>query len=182
LEIKYKQAGIIGNKEGARNVSARAKFDKIDIAIIRALQKDARASFAAIAKSCNVSIDTISKRFKKIENLGIARGTTVLLNPKSFGCDCLASFAIRVDFSHIEDVLRFLRKMPEILFSSQTMGRHSIFAIAMVKNVGKLGQVKEIIKAHPMIREISTSIWVNEILLCPSNFDLEQITEESTNG
>ena len=44
------------------------ELDEIDIAIIRALQKDARASFAAIAKSCNVSVDTISKRFKKIEN------------------------------------------------------------------------------------------------------------------
>ncbi len=42
------------------------ELDEVDIAIIRALQKDARASFAAIAKSCNVSVDTISKRFKKI--------------------------------------------------------------------------------------------------------------------
>ncbi len=150
------------------------ELDEIDIAIIRALQKDARASFAAIAKSCNVSVDTISKRFKKIENTGIARGTTVLLNPKSFGCDCVASFGIRADFSHIEEILRFLKKMPDIVFSTQTMGRNSIFAVAIVKNVAKLSQVKEVIKGHPMVREITTSIWVNEILLCPENFDLPE--------
>ncbi len=150
------------------------KLDRIDVAVIRALQKDARTSFAAIAEDCNVSVDTISKRFKKIENAGVARGTTVLLNPKSFGCDCVASFGIRADFSHIEETLKFLGKMPDIVFSTQSMGRHSIFAVAIVKNVTKLSQLKEMIKAHPMVREITTSIWVNDILLCPENFDLRE--------
>ncbi len=152
------------------------KLDEVDFAIIRALQKDARASFAAIAKACNVSVDTISKRFKKIEEAGIARGTTVLLNPKSFGYDCVASFGMRADFSHVEEILLFLKKMPDIVFSTQTMGRQSIFAIAIVKDVAKLSQVKETIKGHPMVQEITTSIWVDEILLCPSNFDLEKTT------
>src|SRR5512137_1054722 len=155
------------------------ELDAVDIAIIRALQKDARSSFAEIAKNCNVSIDTISKRFKKIEGSGVARGTTVLLNPKSFGCDCVASFGIRTDFSHIEEIIQFLRKMPDIVFSTQTMGRHSIFAVAFVKNVTKLSQVKEIIKGHPMVREITTSIWVNDILLCPENFDLKVNGEDA---
>jgi len=156
-------------------IRIQAKLDQIDIAIIRALQKDARASFVAIAKSCDVSVDTISKRYKKLKNTGVARGTTVLLNPKSFGCDCVASFGIRSDFSHIQEVLKFLRKMPDIVFSTQTMGRHSIIAIAIVKNVAKLNQVREVIKGHSMVREIITSIWVSDILLCPSNFDLQTI-------
>jgi DNA-binding Lrp family transcriptional regulator len=158
------------------------ELDVVDIAIIRALQKDARASFAEIAQNCNVSIDTISKRFKKIERTGIARGTTVLLNPKSFGCDCVASFGIRADFSHIEEILQFLKKMPEIVFSTQTMGRHSVFAVAIVKNVAKLNQVKEIIKGHPTIRETTTTIWVSDILLCPANFDLPSTKGEDTLG
>jgi len=151
------------------------ELDKVDIAIIRALQENARASFAEIAKSCGVSTDTISKRFKKIKTMGIARGTTVLLNPKSFGCDFVASFGIRTDHSHTEKVLEFLKKSPEIIFSTRTMGRHSIFAVASVKNITELNQVKESIKGNPLVREITTSIWVNEILLCPENFDLNAI-------
>jgi Lrp/AsnC family transcriptional regulator for asnA, asnC and gidA len=157
-------------------------LDQVDIAIIRALQKDARSSFAEIAKSCDVSIDTISKRFKKIEEMGVARGTTVLLNPKSFGCDFVVSFGINADYSHIEAVLVFLRKLPEIIFSTQTMGRHSIFAVSTVRNITALNQVKESIKGNPMVREIKTSIWVNEILLCPENFDLKATTGDDPIG
>ncbi|MCW3999114.1 MAG: Lrp/AsnC family transcriptional regulator [Candidatus Bathyarchaeota archaeon] len=158
------------------------QLDKIDTAIIRALQKDARFNFASIAKTCNVSVDTISKRFHKIANNGVARGTTVLLNPKSFGCDCVGSFGIRADFSHIEAIREFLKGMPEIVFSARTMGRHSIFAVAIVKNVTKLNELKELIKAHPMVREINTSIWVNDILLCPENFDLPKPQGEDIAG
>jgi len=88
------------------------ELDEIDLAIIRALQKDARASFAAIARSCNVSVDTISKRFRKIEEKGVVRGTTVLLDTKGFNFDCVASFGIKADFSHVEDIMVALRKMP----------------------------------------------------------------------
>ncbi len=159
-----------------------SELDEIDVAIIRALQKDARASFVTIAKSCNVSVDTISKRFKRIEASGTARGTTVLLDPKSFGFDCVGSFGIRTDFSHIGEVLRFLREMPEIVFSTESMGRQSIFAVAIVKNVTNLSQVKEAIKSHPMVREVVTSIWVNDILLCPENFDLPEFEGGQTFG
>ena len=158
------------------------ELDKVDIAIIRTLQKDARASFAEIAKSCGVSTDTISKRFKKIKDMGIAKGTTVLLNPKSFGRDFVTSFGIRTDNSHTGKVLEFLKTSPEIIFSAQTMGRHSIFSVAIVKNITELNQVKESIKGNPLVREITTSIWVNEILLCPENFDLTAINGNDSLG
>ena len=156
-------------------MSFQAKIDEIDINIIRALQKDARTNFADIAKDCGVSTDTISKRFKKIMRTGVARGTTVLLNPKSFGYDCVASFGIRVDYPHVEEVVDFVGKMSDVVFCTASMGRHDIFAIAVVKNVGKLSQLKESIKGHPVVREITTSIWVNEILLCPENFEFGRL-------
>jgi len=156
-------------------MSFQVNLDEIDLNIIRALQKDARTNFTEIARKCSVSTDTISKRFKKIKRIGVARGTTVLLNPKSFGYDCVASFGIRVEYSRMQEVADFIGKMPDVVFCTSSMGRHNIFAIAIVKNVGKLSQLKESIKGHPMVREVTTSIWVNEILLCPENFEFEHL-------
>jgi Lrp/AsnC family transcriptional regulator for asnA, asnC and gidA len=159
-------------------MTSKTKIDEIDVSIIRALQKDARTNFADIAKDCEVSLDTVSKRFSRMKRAGIARGTTILLNPKNFGYDCVASFAIRVDYLHVEDVVDFVGKMPEIVFSTPSMGRYNIFAIAILKNVGRLGQVKESIQGHPMVREVAASIWVDEILLCPENFEFEHLKKK----
>lgn len=152
-----------------------AKLDDIDVKIVRALQKDARTSFADIAKDSGVSVDTISKRFRRLLKNKVARGTTVLLNPKSFGYDCVASFGIRVDYPHVPEVMDFIRKIPEVCFCAQSMGMHNLFAIAVLKNVGRLSQLKESIKGHPMAREVSASIWVDEILLCPENFEFTHL-------
>jgi len=157
----------------------KQKIDEIDINIIRFLQRDARANFADIAKNCHVSIDTISKRFKRLKKAGVVRGTTVLLNPKSFGFDCVASFGIRVDYPHVREISEFIRKIPEMVFCSTAMGRHNLFALAVLKNVGRLGQVKETIKGHPMVDEVAASIWVDEILLCPENFEFEQLKRKA---
>jgi len=156
---------------------AGSKIDRIDIQIIRGLQKDARARFADIAKDCRVSTDTISKRFRSMKMAGIIRGTTLLLNPKRFGYDCIASLGIDVSHSHLAEVVEWIRHIPETIFCTMSMGKHDIFCIAVLKNVGRLSQVKDLIKGHPMVREVTTSIWVDEILLCPENFDFEHLTK-----
>lgn len=154
------------------------KIDEIDINIVRALQKDARTNLIDIAKDCDVSIDTISKRFKKLERTGIVKGTTILLNPKQFGYDCVASLEIDIDYPHVGDIIDFIRNKRDIIFCTSIMGRHDIFCIAVLKNVGRLSKLIEIIKGHPLIREVTANIWVDEILLCPENFEFEHIKKE----
>jgi len=154
-------------------VTSKGRIDKIDVNIIRALQKDARTDFAGIARDCGVSTDTISKRFRKLKKAGVIRGTTLLLNPKSFGYDCVANLGIDVSYPRLRDVIESLRKMPEIVFCTSSMGRYDIFCIAIIENVGRLSQVKDLIKGHPAVKEVTTSIWVDEILLCPENFEFE---------
>jgi len=154
---------------------SKVRIDEIDVNIIRALQKDARANFADIARDCGVSTDTISKRFRKMKKAGIIRGTTVLLNPKSFGYDCVASLGIDVSYPYLEEVVELIQRMPEIVFCTTSMGRHDIFCIAVLKNVGRLSQVKDLIKGHTLVREVITSIWVDDILLCPENFEFEHL-------
>jgi len=156
-------------------MSSNARIDEIDLNIIRALQKDARANFADIARDCGVSIDTISKRFKKMKKTGVIRGTTILLNPKSFGYECVGSLGIDVSYPYLRDVIEFLRKIPEIVICTPSMGKHDIFCIVILKNVGRFSQVKDLIKGQPAVREVTTSIWVDEILLCPENFEFKQI-------
>ncbi len=154
-----------------------SQVDNIDINILRALQRDARHNFTDIAKNSNVSTDTISKRFKKMKKAGIVRGTTILLNPKSFGYDCVASIGIEVSLPRLNEVIELIQTIPEIVFFTTSIGREDIFCIAVLKNVGKLSQIKELVKGHPLVRNVTTTIWVDEILLCPENFEFKHLRE-----
>jgi len=156
-------------------MASKVRVDEIDVNIIRALQKDARVSFADIARDCGVSTDTISKRFRKMKRAGIIRGTTILLNPKSFGYNCVASMGVDVSYPHLKEVVELIQRMPEIVFCTTSMGKYDLFCIAVLRNVGRLSQVKDLIKGHPAVREVTTSIWVEEILLCPENFEFEHL-------
>ena len=147
------------------------RIDQIDVNIIRALQKDARTRFAAIAKNCDVSTDTISKRVRKMKRTAIIRRTTVLLNPKSFGHDCIASLGVDVEFPHVPDVVEFVEKLPDVIFCTPSIWKHNVFVIAFLRNIGELSQLRESILVHPRVSNVTTSIWVDEILLRPKNFE-----------
>jgi len=161
--------------EKGESMNSNVRIDDIDLKLIRALQKDARTNFADIARDCGVSTDTISKRFRKMKKAGIIRGTTILLNPKSFGYECVGSLGVDVSYPHLMTVVESIQKIPEIVICTTSMGKHDIFCIAVLKNVGRLSQVKDLIKGHPAVREVTTSIWVDEILLCPENFEFKHL-------
>jgi len=151
------------------------KFDETDVRIIRNLQRDARTNFADIAKECDVSVDTIIKRFQRLRRNGVVRGTTLLLDPRHFGLECPASLEISVEPVRVTTVVDQLRRQPGVVFCTPSVGMQNIFAVVVLGGMKELNILIESIKALPDVKDVKTSIWVEDILLCPENFELEGI-------
>ena len=158
---------------------ARQKIDTVDITILRNLQRDARTKYTDIANECNVSVDTIIKRYRKLQKQGIITNTTLLLDPRRFGDEVIANFSIDVEPQSIQEVLTYLDKQPDIIFTTHSLGEYDIFTIATARNMNEMNNLKEHIQSHNMVREVKTSIWVDQFLLCPQNFELEPLLEET---
>jgi DNA-binding Lrp family transcriptional regulator len=157
---------------------ARRKLDEIDVSILRNLQKDARTKYSDMAAQCNVSVDTIIKRFRKLRDRGIITNTTLLLDPRKFGEEVIANFGIDVEPSSLDQVLEFLKKQNGLCFATHAMGEYGIFSIATRRNMNEMNNLKETIQSHNMVREVKINIWVDQFLLCPQNFELEPLIEE----
>lgn len=153
------------------------KFDDTDVRVLRNLQKDARTNFANIAKECGVSVDTIIKRLKRLEKNGVVKGTTILLEPRLMGMDCLASFEVNADVIDIYEVVTSMKKQSGIVFCTPSMGMQNIFAIAVIRSMKDLNVLRESIKGLAHVKDLKTSIWVDDFLLCPENFELELLKE-----
>jgi len=156
---------------------AKQKIDTIDTTILRNLQRDARTKYTDIANECNVSVDTIIKRYKKLQKQGIITNTTLLLDPRRFGDEVIANFSIDAEPHSVQEVISYIEKQPGVAFCTHSLGEYDIFSLASARNMNEMNNLKERIQSHNMVREVKTSIWVDQFLLCPQNFELEPLLE-----
>lgn len=82
-------------------------LEPTDAAILRALQKDARASLRSIAKKVGVSVPTVGAHLRNLEQLGIVRGYRVLLGPGQLESRSIA-LVVKAEAPAAEDVARRL--------------------------------------------------------------------------
>jgi Lrp/AsnC family transcriptional regulator for asnA, asnC and gidA len=101
---------------------ARANgLDDLDKALIRALQRDGRESYSALAKQLGVTEGTVRNRLSRLLAERIIRIVGVADLPK-VGMHAAAITGINVERSKIRSALRTLMEMPEVRFVAVTTG------------------------------------------------------------
>ena len=117
-------------------------IDKLDREILEILMKDAKVPYTDIAKRLIVSPGTIHVRMKRMERLGIVRGTTLILDPTKIGYDMIAFVGIYlIKGSVYKEVINEVDNIPEIVEAHYTTGEYSIFAKVICKNTDHLREV-----------------------------------------
>ena len=105
------------------------QLDELDLQILDILIKDCRTPYLEIARICHVSGGTIHVRMKKMEDLGIIRGTRILLNLPKLGYDVCCFVGIYVDkASCFTSVFEEMAKIKEVVELHLTTGNYSMFA------------------------------------------------------
>ena len=156
------------------------KMDKTDLFIIKRMTEDARISFRKIAKELGVSPDTVIDRYRNLQEKGVIRGSTVVLDPKKIGYKGMAAFMIDTSPTQIittepplpktSSILEKLIKMPNIILASKTVGDHDLLAIAVIKDVEHLIFTGNDIAKIPGVKDLHLSFWVEKAELYPKYF------------
>jgi DNA-binding Lrp family transcriptional regulator len=135
------------------------RLDDIDVKIIKDLLEDGRKSFSSIAEECNISSATVRDHFKKLEEVGIIVGATLLYNCSILGYRGLATLLLNVESQHVNDVLKRLQEKTHFLPKRQYNAEHNIFVITAWKSPRDLYIVKESIRRQNPIVECKTYLW-----------------------
>ena len=123
-------------------MATRLNLDKLDLQIIQHMMDNAEISYADLGKKLFVSGGTIHVRIKKLEELGIAKGTRLAIDHKALGYDVIAFVGIFLEKSSLYDsVAMELRKIPEIVRLNYTTGNYSMFLEIMCKDIPQLRSV-----------------------------------------
>ena len=103
-------------------------IDGIDKKILRALTADARTPILEIARNVGISGAAIHQRLRKLEKSKLISGSHFIINPKVLGYSTMAFVGIYLDkAANTDDVIRALKKIPEVLECHYTTGVYSIF-------------------------------------------------------
>jgi Lrp/AsnC family transcriptional regulator for asnA, asnC and gidA len=109
-------------------MAAKLNLDKLDLQIIHEMMDDAGISYADLGKKLFVSGGTIHVRIKKLQEIGIVRGTKLNVDLKLLGYDITAFVGIYLEKSSLYDqVAEDLKKVPEIIRINYTTGNYSMF-------------------------------------------------------
>src|ERR1700709_2325422 len=97
-------------------MSGKFNLDKLDLQIIHEMLENANISYADLGKKLFVSGGTIHVRIKKLQELGIVKGTKLHVDHKLLGYDVIAFIGIFLEKSSLYDnVANQLKKIPEIV-------------------------------------------------------------------
>ena len=124
------------------SINLTGQLDELDYQILELLIKDCRTPYLEIARICHVSGGTIHVRMKKMEELGIIKGTRILLNLPKLGYDVCCFVGIYVDkTSSFDSVFEEMSKIKEVVELHLTTGIYSVFAKVVCKNISDLQDI-----------------------------------------
>ncbi|MCA9581075.1 MAG: Lrp/AsnC family transcriptional regulator [Myxococcales bacterium] len=134
-------------------------MDAIDLQIVRSLQEDGKAALAKLGKVVGLSAPAVLERVRKLEQAGVIRGYTALVDARAMGLD-VTSF-IGVSLQAVSGVTRFeqdVLDMPEVLESHHVTGSYTLLLKVRTKNTATLENLIAKIRAAEGVTRTETLV------------------------
>lgn len=99
---------------GIEGMKCMIELDDQDVKIIRILNSNGRKSYRDIAKELDLSLATVSKRIKRLEEERVIIGYAPILDQEKLGFDITAIIGIKIQHGKILETERMLAKDPAV--------------------------------------------------------------------
>ncbi|VXB58107.1 HTH-type transcriptional regulator LrpC [Microbacterium sp. 8M] len=96
--------------------------DKVDTAILKALQTNGRQSIADLARGINMSHSAAAERVRRLEEAGVISGYAAQIDPERLGFTILAYLRLRYPSSVYEPLHTLLAGIPEVVEAHHVTG------------------------------------------------------------
>jgi Lrp/AsnC family leucine-responsive transcriptional regulator len=136
-----------------------AAVDRIDIQLLELLQENGRISQHDLARSVGLSPPAISERLRKLEDRGLIRRYTAVLDPHLLGWDITAFLFVGVSGSrHFPEFRTRAEAAPEVQECHSVTGQGSHLLKIRVRNTAALEALLAEVQSWPGVQWTNTSI------------------------
>ncbi|MFT5847712.1 MAG: Lrp/AsnC family leucine-responsive transcriptional regulator [Psychroserpens sp.] len=124
-------------------------MDATDKRILEMLKNNARESFANIGKSVELSAPAVGNRVKQLEEKGIIRGYSLLVNHEKLGINTKAYIILKIhQSSTLRTAYNQIKYLPEIQRCDRITGEDSLCILGYFKDNKELVNLLERISQY----------------------------------
>ena len=140
-----------------------SEIDEVDAQILNVLQEDCQLSLRKIADKIQISGVMTASRIKNLEDKGILKGYTAILDPVKLGYDLTAVIFIQTEGGYIKDLENELSQMSNVITIYEITGDFDIVAIVKLKDRDSLNSLIKNLLVTPHIKKTMTNITLNVV-------------------
>jgi len=137
------------------------ELDEVDIKILRILNGNARKSYRDIAKELDLSLTTVSKRIKRLEEDRVILGYAPILDQEKLGFDITAIIGIKILHGRIIETEKALAKDPAVYAVYDSTGDWDAILQARFRTRTELNTFVKKVLEHEDIEKTYTQIVLN---------------------
>ena len=135
------------------------KLDEIDHKILEILIENTRTPFTDIAKKLYISAGTVHVRVKKMEQIGLIKGSSLILDYNKLGYTFIAYVGLYVNnSSQIKFIIERIKQIPNVTVAHITTGKFNVFCKIRAKStthakniIFKLDEIEGVYRSESMI-------------------------------
>jgi Lrp/AsnC family transcriptional regulator, leucine-responsive regulatory protein len=114
--------------------------DRIDLAILQALETDGRLSYADLGERVGLSKSPCWKRVQALEQAGAIQGYRAVLDPAALGLETTAFIQVTVAFDQHDAFEAAVMRHPRILSAHATVGEADYLLHVLAPNMPALDE------------------------------------------
>jgi len=135
-----------------------SRLDETDFKILDALLDDARLSSRQIADRVGVSVGTVLSRIKRMENEGIIKGYSAIVDHERLGYELTVVTEITVAKGKLLDVEREVAKIPNVCCVYDVTGLTDAIVVAKFKSRKDLSNFTKWLLSLPYVERTNTHL------------------------
>jgi Lrp/AsnC family leucine-responsive transcriptional regulator len=116
-------------------------LDDVDWQILAVLQRDARASYADLAREVAMSPSAVTERVRRLEESGVIAGYRAVVSPERVGLGIAALIRLRYPTGNYRPFRRLLGDVPEILEAHHVTGEDCFVLRVVARSMRHLEEV-----------------------------------------
>ncbi len=133
-------------------------MDKVDLKLIKELQKDGRESYADLARMLGVVEGTVRKRIKRLLDQQMMK-VIAIPNMPQMGYGLISVMGIQIRGAALREVTDILLKNRNVCYLAWVAGRYDLIAILITRSPQELSQIIEKeIRVIPSVERTETFV------------------------